>query len=104
MDGPVLEEFIPLKGSYSGDDDGDDACEEDDGNGDGDGDSDVNVHHSSRNDKSGDDDDNTMKKSDWLRSVQLWNPNPDPILHRQVSFDIFVFFFNHFFLFCFHFK
>ncbi|XP_030471829.1 transcription factor HHO3-like [Syzygium oleosum] len=83
MDGPVLEEFIPLKGSYSGDDDGDDACEEDDGDGDGDGN--VDVHHSSRGDKSGDDDDNTMKKSDWLRSVQLWNPNPDPIPHRQVQ-------------------
>lgn len=69
MDGPVLEEFIPLKGSYSGDDDEDDVCEEDDSDGD--------VHHASGGDKSGDD--NTLKKSDWLRSVQLWNPNPDPI-------------------------
>ncbi|KAF8040219.1 hypothetical protein BT93_B2451 [Corymbia citriodora subsp. variegata] len=76
--GPVLEEFIPLKGPYSADDDEDYACgEEDDGDGDGD------VHHSSRDDKIGDD--NTVEKSDWLRSVQLWNPNPDPIPHREVQ-------------------
>ncbi|XP_030552254.1 transcription factor HHO3-like [Rhodamnia argentea] len=75
MDGPVLEEFIPLKGSYSGDDDEDDVCEDDDGDGD--------VHHSSVGDKSGDD--STMKKSDWLRSVQLWNPNPDPIPRKEVQ-------------------
>lgn len=79
-DGRVLEVFIPLKGPYSGDDDEDDACEEeDDGDGDGDGD----VHHSSRDDKGGDD--NAMEKSDWLRSAQLWNPNPDPIPHREVQ-------------------
>ena len=49
--GPVLEEFIPLKSSRSHDGDG---LEEDD----------EQYSH--------------KKKSDWLRSVQLWNPSPDP--------------------------
>lgn len=52
-DGPVLEEFIPLKRSDSTDDDGDEHEES----------SQAHV------DRSG-------KKSDWLRSVQLWNPDP----------------------------
>jgi len=52
-DGPVLEEFIPLKRSDSVDDDGDEHEES----------SQAHV------DRSG-------KKSDWLRSVQLWNPDP----------------------------
>ncbi|KAK6242843.1 SANT/Myb domain - like 10 [Theobroma cacao] len=70
-DGPVLEEFIPIKRSS-------DCSEEDD-------------EQESR--KSKDHDTNTKeknvaaadkKKSDWLRSVQLWNNNqsPDPPLQE----------------------
>ncbi|XP_021857302.1 transcription factor HHO2 isoform X2 [Spinacia oleracea] len=55
-DGPILEEFIPLKRSNSPDDD--DELE-------------SNKPQINNNDKSG-------KKSDWLRSVQLWNQTPDP--------------------------
>jgi hypothetical protein len=63
-DGPVLEEFIPIKKRASPyceqvyDDDND---EEDD---------EQHSHHKQQKismDK---------KKSDWLRSVQLWNPDP----------------------------
>lgn len=61
-DGPVLEEFIPLKRSSSSDED----------------------EHQSHNTKRKDrvevknNDKASSKKSDWLRSVQLWNQTPDP--------------------------
>ncbi|XP_058091401.1 transcription factor HHO3 [Magnolia sinica] len=48
-DSPVLEEFIPLK-----------RCS------------------SSEEEKSKEKDDESGKKPDWLKSVQLWNPSPDP--------------------------
>ncbi|KAK6116365.1 hypothetical protein DH2020_049827 [Rehmannia glutinosa] len=57
---PVLEEFIPIKrdSSHSGDEEEE---EEESKKPDG----------KNNNDKN-------MKKSDWLRSVQLWNQTPDP--------------------------
>lgn len=69
-EGPVLEEFIPIKkraSPYCDDDDEDD--DEDD------------EHHSHNKPKKilkddDDNDNNTKRKSDWLRSVQLWNPDP----------------------------
>ncbi|EOA35358.1 hypothetical protein CARUB_v10020552mg [Capsella rubella] len=51
--GPVFEEFIPIKKRS--------LCQEDD-------DEDEEEHESSPE---------LNKKSDWLRSVQLWNPSPD---------------------------
>ncbi|XP_051148286.1 transcription factor HHO3-like [Andrographis paniculata] len=64
-DAPVFEEFIPIKRSASShsDDDGDEDDDTDFSNKDGE--SDWN------NDKN-------SKKSDWLRSVQLWNQTSDP--------------------------
>ncbi|KAK6133862.1 hypothetical protein DH2020_032412 [Rehmannia glutinosa] len=56
---PVLEEFIPIKrdSSHSGDEEEEEESKKPDGK--------------NSNDKN-------MKKSDWLRSVQLWNQTPDP--------------------------
>lgn len=63
-EGHVFEEFIPLKRSSFSDSDNDEELEESD------------HHRNKTNDKdksnSGD-----KKKSDWLRSVQLWNTTPD---------------------------
>ncbi|KAI4313962.1 hypothetical protein L6164_026905 [Bauhinia variegata] len=58
-DGPVLEEFIPIKKRASPD------CDEDD----------ENEQHSHKP-KISKDKNTDKKKSDWLRSVQLWNPDP----------------------------
>ena len=57
----VFEEFIPMKRA-SPDSDGEEEEEEED----------------SKNNES-------VKKSDWLRSVQLWNQTPDPS-SKEVSF------------------
>ncbi|XP_021754557.1 transcription factor HHO3-like [Chenopodium quinoa] len=66
-DGPILEEFMPLKRSNSTDDDDEDELES--------GKPQINNinlnNNNNNNEKSG-------KKSDWLRSVQLWNQTPDP--------------------------
>lgn len=63
-EGHVFAEFIPLKRTSSSDSDNDEELQESD-------------HQPKINDKdksiSGD-----KKKSDWLRSVQLWNTTPDP--------------------------
>ncbi|KAJ1690723.1 hypothetical protein LUZ63_014878 [Rhynchospora breviuscula] len=56
-DGPVLEEFIPLKPSLSSSSDEESAHEE--------------VKKCARMEIS-------EKKADWLQSVQLWNQHPDP--------------------------
>lgn len=69
--GPVLEEFMPLKRSHSPDDDDDDEYEE----------RESNKEHTNIAQDSNENDDNSDKlgkKSDWLRSVQLWNQTPDP--------------------------
>lgn len=69
-DGPVLEEFIPIKRSSN-------CCEEDD----------EQESHKSKDLDSSSQEKNVAsaaadkKKSDWLRSVQLWNDqSPDPLL------------------------
>ncbi|CAI9096275.1 OLC1v1032376C1 [Oldenlandia corymbosa var. corymbosa] len=63
-EGPVLEEFIPLKRTLSSDDD-----EEDE----------EQSHKAKKsNTSNGNEKASSNKKSDWLRSVQLWNQTPDP--------------------------
>lgn len=60
-EGHVFEEFIPIKKRVS-----EDSVEEEDENDD---EQHSHKHRNSTTDK---------RKSDWLRSVQLWNPNPPP--------------------------
>lgn len=81
-DVPVFEEFIPIKRASSQseehdshkDDDDDDDDEEDD-------DDDGKIGCNEKN----------LKKSDWLRSVQLWNQSPDPSPKEVI---LIFFFFN----------
>ncbi|KAJ4959780.1 hypothetical protein NE237_019690 [Protea cynaroides] len=54
---PMLEEFIPIKRSSSSEEE----------------EIDKNTKCEERNDK-----DKPLQKADWLRSVQLWNTDPDP--------------------------
>lgn len=65
-EGPVLEEFIPIKRIHSYD-------ENDNENGD----YREQQSQNERNKTSISNNDHN-KKSDWLRSVQLWNQFPDP--------------------------
>ncbi|XWS69806.1 hypothetical protein CRYUN_Cryun04dG0210000 [Craigia yunnanensis] len=75
-DGPVLEEFIPIKRSYN--------CSEED---------DEQESHKSKDLDNNSKEKNVpaaaadKKKSDWLRSVQLWNNNqsPDPPLKEDAG-------------------
>lgn len=75
-EGPVLEEFIPLKRSSSSDD------EEDE----------HQSHKTKRKERVDvkNNDKASSKKSDWLRSVQLWNQTPDPT-PKEVTFIFFKF-------------
>ena len=64
--GPLLEEFIPIKRTHSYD--GNDDYQEQ-----------QSQNNSERNKTSISSSNNDHnKKSDWLRSVQLWNLFPDP--------------------------
>ncbi|KAM3269474.1 transcription factor HHO2 isoform X1 [Capsicum chacoense] len=74
-DVPILEEFIPLKRTFSHEDeDQEDAQDEE------------NESHKSKNNNNNNNSNNSIiskdsksnKKSDWLRSVQLWNQTSDP--------------------------
>lgn len=58
-DVPVLEEFMPIKRSSSSEDN--------------------DEQHSHKNTTSNREKNSDKKKSDWLRSVQLWNQSPDPL-------------------------
>jgi len=64
-EGPVFEEFIPIKKRASQDSEEKEEENEDEH---------EHEQHSHQHKKSTSD----KKKSDWLRSVQLWNPNPPP--------------------------
>ncbi|KAL6577695.1 transcription factor [Orobanche minor] len=64
-DVPVLEEFIPIKRASSNSD-----VEEDDEEG--------KEEKEPKKLKTDSNDNKNIKKSDWLRSVQLWNQTPDP--------------------------
>ena len=71
-----MEEFIPLKRGHSPDDD--DEYEEHESNNE----HTNNVQNSTEND---DNSEKLGKKSDWLRSVQLWNQTPDPPATHEVG-------------------
>lgn len=89
-DVPVLEEFIPLKRTFSHEEDEEEEYEDDGSeshksktyN------NDNNNNNNTSNSTSSKDTKN--KKSDWLRSVQLWNQTSDPtpkeeLTHKKVS-------------------
>ncbi|KAL9663914.1 hypothetical protein QQ045_019308 [Rhodiola kirilowii] len=93
--GPVLEEFIPIKGAAAS------ACTSEDGG-------DEEEEQDESGDKSGD---KSGKKSDWLRSAQLWNQSSDPapifevkqyqfiVIHQKfISRVSFYWFFIHLFI------
>lgn len=75
----VLEEFIPIKKFQS--------CSSEDAN------SDVGDEEDHEQDESGE---KLDKKSDWLKSVQLWNQSSNPADHvpEVFSFNQFIFKFN----------
>lgn len=58
----VFEEFIPIRRTVSNNDEA------------------VNEHSHKANYNPKEKNVSNKKKSDWLRSVQLWNPNPDPLV------------------------
>ncbi|XAR65397.1 hypothetical protein NMG60_11009515 [Bertholletia excelsa] len=62
-EGPVLEEFIPIKRTSSSSDDDEEESE---------------SYKHKNNDKESKNNDKSSKKTDWLKSVQLWNQTPDP--------------------------
>jgi len=68
-EGPVFEEFIPIKKRAS-----QDSVEEEEEEEEEEENEDEDEQHSHHHKKTTSD----KKKSDWLRSVQLWNPNPPP--------------------------
>ncbi|CAK7326527.1 unnamed protein product [Dovyalis caffra] len=70
-EGPVLEEFIPIKRTHSSSDD-----ENDNENDDHQEQQSQNTNNRNKSNSSNNND--HKKKSDWLRSVQLWNQSPDP--------------------------
>ncbi|CAA2980309.1 transcription factor HHO3-like [Olea europaea subsp. europaea] len=63
-EGPVLEEFIPIKRNSDDDDEEEEQSKNLKYN--------INVNDSINGSEK------SSKKSDWLRSVQLWNQTPDP--------------------------
>ncbi|KAE9589853.1 hypothetical protein Lal_00021524 [Lupinus albus] len=71
MEGPVLEEFMPIKKRVSLDF----------------GDEDEQHSHKSKVSKDNNKNNTDKKKSDWLKSVQLWNPSPpaEEDVTRKVS-------------------
>lgn len=71
-DGPVLEEFMPIKRALSSDDDEQQSRKPKKSNISNNGNDNDNKSNNN-NDKAA-----SSKKSDWLRSVQLWNQTPDP--------------------------
>ncbi|KAL9389473.1 hypothetical protein Peur_018078 [Populus x canadensis] len=73
-EGPVLEEFIPIKRTHFSDDDDNDNNHDDDHH------QEQQSQNNNKRNKSNSSISNNdhKKKSDWLRSVQLWNQSPDP--------------------------
>ncbi|KDP29370.1 hypothetical protein JCGZ_18291 [Jatropha curcas] len=86
---PVLEEFIPIKRTHSSSDNDYEEEEEEDDDDDNENDDKEHHSHNKRNDKNIKDKDKNSsadhkKKSDWLRSVQLWNQSADPPLKEDL--------------------
>ncbi|KAK7391445.1 hypothetical protein VNO78_19861 [Psophocarpus tetragonolobus] len=69
-EGPVLEEFMPIKKRTSS---SSPCCDEDD---EVEVEVEVDEQHSHKQKVSKEDKNSDKRKSDWLRSVQLWNPDP----------------------------
>ncbi|KAG5603771.1 hypothetical protein H5410_025263 [Solanum commersonii] len=80
-DVPVLEEFIPLKSTFSHEDE--DEEEDDEENQSHKSKSFINNNNNTSNSTSSKDTKN--KKSDWLRSVQLWNQTSDPTPKEELT-------------------
>ncbi|MED6159169.1 transcription factor [Stylosanthes scabra] len=78
--GPVLEEFIPIKKRPS-------SSNQDDYDYDDDDEDEQHSHHHrrkiSKDDNNGNNKNSDKRKSDWLRSVQLWNNPEQPSLSPQ---------------------
>ncbi|CAI0459032.1 unnamed protein product [Linum tenue] len=99
--GPVLEEFIPIKPQHNSSCNDDDEEEEEEnenenhrhtnhhnedddhrGSG-GDGERSLKRNRSQNEETEDNKSSSSNKKSDWLRSVQLWNQSPDPPLPNE---------------------
>ena len=83
-DGPVLEEFIPIKRALSSDDDEQQSRKPKTSN--------ISNGNDTDNKSNNNDQTASSKKSDWLRSVQLWNQTPDPPQKEVIFIFIFCFF------------
>ncbi|KAK4357574.1 hypothetical protein RND71_023184 [Anisodus tanguticus] len=84
IDVPVLEEFIPLKSTFSHEDEE----EEDDDDYDNGSESHKSKTYNNNNNNTNNSTiskDNKNKKSDWLRSVQLWNQTSDPTPNEELT-------------------
>ncbi|XP_059649471.1 transcription factor HHO3-like [Cornus florida] len=81
-DGPVLEEFIPIKKTISCDEDEEDEKSHQPNNIDG------NCSNKNRDNKKISD--NSLTKSDWLQSVQLWDQTPNPTTKEDSSRKVLV--------------
>ncbi|KAL3636107.1 transcription factor [Castilleja foliolosa] len=73
-DAPVLEEFIPIIKRAESHSDSDEEPESKKAKID----DEINVSDDTEG-QNGNNDDKNVEKSDWLRSVQLWNQSPDPL-------------------------
>ncbi|XP_006362570.2 uncharacterized protein [Solanum tuberosum] len=82
-DVPVLEEFIPLKSTFSHEDEDEDEEEDDEENQSHKSKSLIINNNNTSNSTSSKDTKN--KKSDWLRSVQLWNQTSDPTPKEELT-------------------
>lgn len=79
-DVPVLEEFIPLKSTFSHEDE-----EEDDEENQSHKSKSLIINNNNNTSNSTSSKDTKNKKSDWLRSVQLWNQTSDPIPKEELT-------------------
>ncbi|KAK4715370.1 hypothetical protein R3W88_013708 [Solanum pinnatisectum] len=81
-DVPVLEEFIPLKSTFSHEDEDEEEEDDDEENQSHKSKSFINNNNTSNSTSSKD---TKNKKSDWLRSVQLWNQTSDPTPKEELT-------------------
>ncbi|KAH0671787.1 hypothetical protein KY290_023973 [Solanum tuberosum] len=79
-DVPVLEEFIPLKSTFSHEDE-----EEDDEENQSHKSKSLIINNNNNTSNSTSSKDTKNKKSDWLRSVQLWNQTSDPTPKEELT-------------------
>ncbi|KAL3336702.1 hypothetical protein AABB24_029389 [Solanum stoloniferum] len=79
-DVPVLEEFIPLKSTFSHEDEDEDEEENQSHKS-----KSFNNNNNNNTSNSTSSKDTKNKKSDWLRSVQLWNQTSDPTPKEELT-------------------